>query len=187
MTRPGLRLLAVTLLRLACFLAVVTLALAVGFAAGWGAHITLAASSHHRWMAPSVPGGLAFYEPPTTSPTLRGVEAAPDRALVRPDPAARAGDGQGRQPLTGLATWYATGPSCLCAAAGPALRVGDWRGSMVTVTANGRLIEVKLIDWCACGPRHGLPTLLDLSDETVAALGLDQRRGVYAVTVEVWP
>ena len=97
MTRPGLRLLATVLLRLACLLAVVTLALAVGFAAGWGAHITLAASSHHRWMAPSVPGGLAFYEPPTTSPTLPGVEAAPDRALVRPDPAARAGGGQDRR------------------------------------------------------------------------------------------
>ena len=186
MTRPGLRLLAVTLLRLACLLAVVTLALVVGFAAGWNAHITLATSSHHRWMAPSVPGGLAFYEPPTTSPTIPVVEAAPDRALVRPDPAARAGGGQGHQ-LTGLATWYATGPDCLCAAAGPALRVGDWRGSTVTVTANGRLIEVTLADACWCVDRHGLPTLLDLSDEAVAALGLDPRRGVYAVTVEGLP
>ena len=175
---PGLRLLATVLLRLACLLAVVTLALAVGFAAGWGAHTTLAMSSHHRWMAPPAPGDLALYEPPQSSPTLPGVEAAPDRALVRPDPAARAGGGQGRQ-LTGLATWYATGPDCLCAAAGPALRVGAWRGS--TVTVNG--LAVVLNDACWCRDRHGLPTLLDLSDETVTALGLDLRRGIYAVEV----
>ena len=172
MTRPGLRLLAVTLLRLACLLAVVTLALAVGFFAGWGAHITLATSSHHRWMPPPVPGDLAFYEPPTTSPTLPGVEAAPgalngDRTLapMMRSTAARAGDGQGRQ-LSGLATWYATGPDCLCAAAGPALRHGAWRGS--TVTVNG--LAVVLVDACWCIARHGLPTLLDLSDEAFRLL-----------------
>ena len=36
------------------------------------------------------------------------------------------------------------------AAAGPALRVGDWRGRTVTVTAGGRSVRVTLIDWCAC-------------------------------------
>ena len=70
-------------------------------------------------------------------------------------------------------------------AAGPALRHGDWRGSTMTVSTNGRLIEVVLVDACACGPRHGSPTLLDLSIETIAALGLDLCRGVYAVTVEM--
>src|SRR3990172_12282056 len=62
-TRPFLRLLVTVLLRLTCLLAVVTLALAVGFAAGWNAHITLATSSHHRWMAPPLPADLALYEP----------------------------------------------------------------------------------------------------------------------------
>ena len=168
---------ATVLLRLACLLAVVTFALAVGFAAGWGAHITLATSSHHRWMAPPVPGDLALYEPlqssvtaSTVAPVLNRAPNAAGSTPVRPA-AGRA--------LRGYATWYATGPDCLCAAAGPALRVSAWRGS--TVTVNG--LAVRLIDWCACGPRHGLPTLLDLSDEAVTALGLDPRRGVYAVEV----
>src|SRR3990172_8848436 len=73
-TRPFLRLLVTVLLRLTCLLAVVTLALAVGFAAGWNAHITLATSSHHRWMPLPVPGDLALYDPPQSSPTLPGVE-----------------------------------------------------------------------------------------------------------------
>jgi hypothetical protein len=36
------------------------------------------------------------------------------------------------------------------AAAGPALRVGDWRGRVVTVTSGGRSIRVTLSDWCQC-------------------------------------
>ena len=90
---------------------------------------------------------------------------------------------QSADSLRGYATYYATGPDCLCAAAGPALRHGDWRGS--TVTVNG--LAVRLIDACWCTDRHGQPTLLDLSDEAVTALGLDPRRGVYAVTVEGLP
>jgi rare lipoprotein A (peptidoglycan hydrolase) len=37
------------------------------------------------------------------------------------------------------------------AAAGPALRVGDWRGRTVTVCGSGSCLNVRLIDWCACG------------------------------------
>ena len=185
------------ILRLVCLLAIVTLALAVGFAAGWGAHITLATSSHHRWMAPPLPGDLAYQSrggalndsrfarqrdtrPSLTVPasgwaalTISGPDSARTSASKTPvRPAAG-------QALRGYATWYATGPDCLCAAAGPDLRVGAWRGS--TVTVNG--LPIRLIDACWCIDRHGLPTLLDLSDETVTALGLDLRRGVYAVTV----
>jgi rare lipoprotein A (peptidoglycan hydrolase) len=36
------------------------------------------------------------------------------------------------------------------AAAGPALRVGDWRGRTVRVCANGTCLDVRLIDWCQC-------------------------------------
>jgi rare lipoprotein A (peptidoglycan hydrolase) len=36
------------------------------------------------------------------------------------------------------------------AAAGPGLRVGNWRGRAVRVRGNGRCVTVKLIDWCAC-------------------------------------
>ena len=32
-----------------------------------------------------------------------------------------------------------------------ALRVGDWRGRTVTVCGSGSCVNVKLIDWCACG------------------------------------
>lgn len=37
------------------------------------------------------------------------------------------------------------------AAAGPGLRVGDWRGRRVQVCGSGSCIVVRLIDWCACG------------------------------------
>ena len=168
-------------------LLVTVLALAVGFFAG----LRTAASferGHHRWMPPPVPGDLAFYEPLTTSSGASTPVAAPDRALVRPDPAAQAAGGQGRQLLIGYATWYATGPSCLCAAAGPTLRHGDWRGSMVTVCAAnepGHCVQARISDACWCIPRHDKPTLLDLSDEAFAALA-PLSRGIVEVTV-TWP
>ncbi len=180
MTRAGLRLLAIVLL-----------ALAVGFVAGWRANITFG-GSHHRWMAPPVPADLAFYSqdlrvaesrpslvvvsPSSTYPTTSGPDSRLSVAGSTPDrPAAG-------QALRGISTWYATGPSCLCAAAGPALRHGHWRGSTVTVRANGRLIEVKLIDACWCRDRSGLQTLLDLSAEAFAQLA-PLERGVVEVEV----
>ena len=65
--------------------------------------------------------------------------------------------------VTGTASWYCgAGSRCtrgypggLYAAAGPALRVGDWRGRRVTVCSGGRCVNVKLIDFCACAwPGH---------------------------------
>ena len=62
--------------------------------------------------------------------------------------------------VRGSASWYckagvsacASGyPGGLYAAAGPALRVGSWRGRTVTVCGSGNCVNVKLIDWCACG------------------------------------
>ena len=59
----------------------------------------------------------------------------------------------------GNATWYCLSgvSSChrdygggLYAAAGPALRVGDWRGRTVTVCTGSRCVTVQLVDWCAC-------------------------------------
>jgi hypothetical protein len=60
---------------------------------------------------------------------------------------------------SGRAAWYCNnGSGCpagysggLYAAAGAALRVGNWRGRVVTVCGNGNCINVKLVDWCACG------------------------------------
>jgi rare lipoprotein A (peptidoglycan hydrolase) len=84
---------------------------------------------------------------------------------------------------SGLATWYAT-PG-LTAAAGPLLRHGAWRAQLVTVTAaNGNSVTVTLTDWCACGDRHGIPTLLDLSAGAFRRLA-PLSRGVVAVEVEV--
>jgi len=59
----------------------------------------------------------------------------------------------------GRAAWYCqNGSGCpagysggLYAAAGPALRVGDWRGRTVSVCGAGNCINVTLVDWCACG------------------------------------
>lgn len=62
--------------------------------------------------------------------------------------------------VSGMASWYCKAgvsvchhayPGGLYAAAGPALRVGSWRGRTVNVCGSGNCVNVKLIDWCACG------------------------------------
>lgn len=72
----------------------------------------------------------------------------------------------GKHRTSGLATWFDDGPG-LYAAAGPSLRraIGShWRGTIVTVCSRSRCVDgVILSDFCACGPRHGKPTALDLS------------------------
>jgi hypothetical protein len=88
--------------------------------------------------------------------------------------------------LGGYATWYKT-PG-LTAAAGPVLRdvLGDWRGQWITVEGDGASVTVQLTDWCACGERHGLPTLLDLSDAAFSELA-DLSAGVIRVAIEIDP
>jgi rare lipoprotein A (peptidoglycan hydrolase) len=93
-----------------------------------------------------------------------------DRAAARSEAIAPATP-KDRQPsirltghsATGTATWYCeTGvsachhsyPGGLYAAAGPELRVGNWRGRYVRVCGNGSCVTVQLIDWCACGGNH---------------------------------
>ncbi len=79
----------------------------------------------------------------------------------KPRPAAvtsssRSGGGTSR---SGQASWYCKAGVSAChyqysggmyAAAGPALRVGDWRGRSVRVCASSGCVQVRLIDWCAC-------------------------------------
>lgn len=63
----------------------------------------------------------------------------------------------------GWATWYDPGRGQ--AAAGPALRRAlgkHWRGKTVHVCRGRACVKVTLSDWCACGPRHGEPTVIDL-------------------------
>ena len=72
----------------------------------------------------------------------------------------RGGGGGGSHSVRGIASWYCKPGVSAChyqysggmyAAAGPALRVGNWRGRTVTVCGSGSCVNVKLIDWCACG------------------------------------
>lgn len=83
--------------------------------------------------------------------------------------------------LRGTATWYCKAGRSRCptrypdrsgvldlyAAAGPSLRkaltrnFGSWRGRHVLVCAKLRCVEVKLVDWCACGGDHVIDLFWD--------------------------
>lgn len=91
----------------------------------------------------------------------------------------------GAAALVGYATWYDAHKGH--AAAGPGLRAAigpDWRGTVVTVAAGGASVAAVLSDWCACGPRHGQPTLIDLSREDFAELADPVLDGIVLVTVQ---
>jgi rare lipoprotein A (peptidoglycan hydrolase) len=89
--------------------------------------------------------------------------------------------------VRGVASWYCGGgsactrgypPGTLAAAAGPALRVGDWRGRIVKVCAGKRCVRVSLVDWCACGRGR----VIDLYRSAFAQLA-HPSRGVLHVEV----
>jgi hypothetical protein len=91
--------------------------------------------------------------------------------------------------VTGWATFYDVAAGN--AAAGPVLRKalgGDpaFRGRSVRVCAGERCLVTRLSDWCACGPRHGRPTLIDLARTDFARLS-PTSRGVVLVTIDVVP
>jgi len=81
---------------------------------------------------------------------------------------------------SGSATWYCCtrGHSSgeYVAAAGPPLRLGNWRGRYVTVCAS-RCLRVRLVDWCGC-PGH----VIDLHPGAFRALA-PLSRGVVSVRV----
>jgi hypothetical protein len=89
--------------------------------------------------------------------------------------------------VTGTASWYCLSGVSAChyqysggmyAAAGPALRVGAWRGRTVRVCSGGRCVNVKLIDWCQCyGSR-----VIDLYSDAFRQLG-SLSSGTIRVTV----
>jgi rare lipoprotein A (peptidoglycan hydrolase) len=121
---------------------------------------------------------------------IQDFEAQATIPAPRPTPAQRAAarslakvPAAARQPsvrltghsATGSATWYCkTGvsachhdyPGGLYAAAGPELRVGNWRGRHVRVCGNGHCVNVTLIDWCACGGNH----IIDLYSDAFTRL-----------------
>ena len=85
-------------------------------------------------------------------------QANPARVYVKTIPLRLTG-----KRASGSATWYCKPGVSVChsaypggmyAAAGPALRVGDWRGRRVQVCGGGGCVVVTLIDWCACGGSH---------------------------------
>lgn len=88
----------------------------------------------------------------------------------------------------GWASWFDVGPG-LYGAAGPLLREAlgpNWRGQLVEVEAGNRSTTVRLTDWCACGLRHGKPTIIDLSRDAFAELA-DPSVGIVAVSIELDP
>jgi hypothetical protein len=89
--------------------------------------------------------------------------------------------------IGGWASWFDVGPGYY-AAAGPLLReaLGDWRGQYVTVEGDGASVTVQLSDWCACGSRHGVPTIIDLSWDAFAELA-DPALGIVRVSIEIDP
>jgi hypothetical protein len=96
--------------------------------------------------SPIVGGGRS----PFFRPVLESREAAAKVEAKLPPTRLRA---------RGDATWYCVPGVSEChrahaggmyAAAGPALRVGDWRGRRVTVCQGDDCVRVTLIDWCAC-------------------------------------
>lgn len=120
---------------------------------------------------------------PSPSPTI-GTRPAPTvkpRTASPPRPTRR---------VSGTATWYCSASSpctrgypagTMAAAAGAELRVGNWRGRIVTVTApsTGRSVRVRLVDTCACGGAR----VIDLYAAAFRALGAPLSRGVLEVTV----
>lgn len=120
---------------------------------------------------------------PAPSPT-----ATPKPAQIRtkpqtPRPVSKRPSGRY---LRGYATYFATGRDGYYGAAGPVLRqwLGKgWRGDHVLVCKKSRCLEVVLNDWCACGKRHGEPTLIDLSDEAFRWLA-PLSRGVIHVVID---
>jgi hypothetical protein len=136
--------------------------------------------------SPTPIAGLHDYASP-----LRSAPTATPIPTERPRPRATAAPRPTKHndTLGGYATWFATGPDGLYAAAGPSLRqaIGShWRGSHVLVcgVSGTRCVEVVLNDWCACSPRHGYATVLDLSDEAFRYLA-PLSRGVIRVAVDI--
>jgi len=185
----------------------VILALIAGFIFGVRWAVSMDTSDHRRYLPP-VPAELAFTPfPSPPAPTLPATCCRPDdepeqptisapdssspdvtqpadKGIPVPSPAVVRAAGAFQ--VRGYATWHATGRNGLYAAAGPALRrmLGPgWRNELVLVVKGRKAVQVRLSDWCACGRRHGEPTLLDLSDEVYDYLGR-LSSGIMHVTVE---
>ena len=117
-----------------------------------------------------IPGSIAPSTPPSGpifSPTAKPVSTS------RPCCASSTVTAKGwatYQPGTGL--WGS-----------PSQLVYDWTGSHVRVCGPLACRSIETRGWCACGPRHGERTLIDLSEEAFAVLCCDLSAGVCRVEV----
>lgn len=119
--------------------------------------------------------GLPTAAPPQPAPSVSAsIGASPLlHAPARVDSTALAG---GAPALSGIASWY-NAPTIHDAAAGPPLRVGNWRGRLVTVRYGSRSVVLRLTDWCQC-PRR----LIDVDDQAFKQLA-PLSKGLLKVTV----
>lgn len=148
-----------------------------------------------------VPDGPDVIPMPSASPTPSATPTASPTQKPKPKstprPITRTRTGSIRGWLTGTATWYCeagvsrcpkrypdrAGIADLYAAAGPALRRafdGKWRGRHVLVCKGKTCVEVKLVDWCACG--HG--RVIDLFGDAFKQLA-PLSRGEIRVAVDI--
>jgi hypothetical protein len=126
----------------------------------------------------------------TPMPTPMPVDKPPARPVIRqvPHPSRAPRSVPTSHSIAGTASWYCSAaqpvcmhgypPGSMVAAACSRLRSAmgpGWRGRTVTVTANGRLIKVKLVDWCGSTDK-----VIDLYREPMRRLG---GSGVLSVTV----
>jgi expansin (peptidoglycan-binding protein) len=80
----------------------------------------------------------------------------------------------------GYATWYDDGPGLYGAV--PSWHYGD-RPYPLRVCRGDRCVTVIVRDFCACGDRHGRPTVIDLSPAAFSELA-PLSRGVISVRLE---
>lgn len=92
----------------------------------------------------------------------------------------------------GWATWCAPTPTQCQSWGGdarlgamPSFRWGDAPFAARVCTDGTACTTVTVVSFCACGDRHGIPTVIDLSPAAMEAIEPDYRRlGIVRVTVE---
>lgn len=112
---------------------------------------------------------------PTILPTpTASVKELPEIKIGTPQPS--------EEVVTGRASWYNVGRGYY-AAAGPALRIGSWRGRVIRVCNDQKCIKVKIVDWCQCYRNESRERIIDLSADAFAAL-FPLSKGLGKVTVK---
>jgi len=93
--------------------------------------------------------------------------------------------GIGTALIGGWATWFDDGPGLYAAVSW--WRFGDAPYPVRICTGGSQCVVATVRDFCRCAPRHGKPTIIDLSPAAMKAIEPDYRRlGVVLVSIE-WP